>query len=272
MQKILVTGSEGFIGKNLCKYLSRKGFEVEGYDTKYHQRFPVLNGFHAVIHLGANSSTTEKNLQKILRENFEQSRAIYELCSANDIKFQYASSASVYGADSGESEEDFCVPRCPYAFSKYMFDCWLLNQKHPYQGFRYFNVYGQGEEEKGDQASPIHKFVQQAKNNKIIKIFEHSDIMIRDFVHVEDVCEIHHRMLYSAESGVFNVGTGVAVSFKEIAEQIARKYQANIEEIPMPEHLIRQYQFYTQAGNSKIQTITGFTDWQKVDKYIKESI
>ena len=95
MKRVLVTGSEGFIGKNLCPYLSKRGIEVEGYDTKNGGDLPPLNGIDAVIHLGANSSTTETDLKKILKENFIFSGTLYQLCAAMDIKFQYASSASV---------------------------------------------------------------------------------------------------------------------------------------------------------------------------------
>lgn len=143
MQRVLVTGSEGFIGKNLCPYLRKRGIEVEEFDIKTSKKsIPPLNGIDAVIHLGANSSTTETDLQKILKENFIFSGTLYQLCEAMGVKFQYASSASVYGTAETFNEDQFCVPLSPYAYSKYMFDCWLLNEKYPYQGFRYFNVYG----------------------------------------------------------------------------------------------------------------------------------
>lgn len=269
MQRILVTGSEGFIGKNMCEYLSRQGFDVEGYDNKYGARLPPLNGFSAVIHLGANSSTTETDLKKILKENFEQSQAIYNLCAANDVKFQYASSASVYGRQHDSNEDVFCTPLNAYGFSKYMFDCWLMNQHHPYQGFRYFNVYGKYEDQKGDQASPVHKFVEQAKADGVVKIFESSDKMHRDFIHVEDVCEVHHRMLYSGASGIFNVGTGTTVSFERVAEIVAEKHKAKIDIIKMPQHLKSHYQYYTKADNKKLKKEIGDLEWKMVWDYLK---
>jgi ADP-L-glycero-D-manno-heptose 6-epimerase len=266
--RILVTGSEGFIGQNMCQYLKKQGLEVEGYDIKHGQRLPVLNGFSAVIHLGANSSTTEKDLKKVLKENFEISRSLYEICAANDIKFQYASSASVYGKGGNFNEDAFCSPLNPYGFSKYMFDCWLLNQNYPAQGFRYFNVYGKHEDHKGNQASPIHKFTQQAKNNGVIKIFKDSNRMERDFVWVGDVCDAHHRMLYSDASGVFNVGTGKTKTFLDVAEIIAEKHGASIEEIPMPDELHKHYQYLTKADNSKLLDIVGEIEWKTVWEYV----
>src|SRR6056300_344188 len=186
MQRVVVTGSEGFIGKNLCPYLEKRGIEVVPYDIKFGGSLPPLNGIDAVIHLGANSSTTETDLKKILNENFIFSGTLYQLCANMDIKFQYASSASVYGVADTFQEDQFCIPLSPYAYSKYMFDNWLLNEKHPYQGFRYFNVYGPHEEHKGDQASPITKFVNKFKNMVRSKFLEEkpaeTSSMLRMFV------------------------------------------------------------------------------------------
>jgi ADP-L-glycero-D-manno-heptose 6-epimerase len=263
MERVLVTGSEGFIGKNLCKYLRKRGIWVEEFDIKNSQKtLPALNGIDAVIHLGANSSTTETDLQKILKENFNFSVTLYELCAAMGVKFQYASSASVYGLAETFSEDQFCVPLSPYAYSKYMFDCWLLNQKYSYQGFRYFNVYGPHEEHKGDQASPITKFLKQIEQTGEIKVFRGSSS--RDFVHVEDVCEVHYRMLHHDDSGVFNIGTGTSIEFKDIAEKMAQKHGGKVKQIPIPAHLKNQYQKFTKADISKLTKAIGDIEWKKV--------
>ena len=167
-----------------------------------------------------------------------------QMCEQMGTNFQYASSASVYGNATNFSEDASVSPQSPYAWSKYLFDR-FINQAGQFnvlvQGFRYFNVYGPMEEHKGNQMSPVSKFIQQAKDNGIIKIFEGSDKFSRDFVSVHDVCEVHSQMLKADTSGVFNVGTGTNVSFKHVAEVIAKKYNAKIEEIPMPEN-IRKYQ------------------------------
>ena len=102
------------------------------------------------------------------------------------------------------------------------------------QGLRYFNVYGKGEEHKGDMMSPVSKFTKQAKETGTIKIFKGSENYLRDFVSVRDVCAIHEIMLEHKVKGIFNVGTGNPISFKTIAELIATKYNATIEEIDMP--------------------------------------
>jgi len=263
MQRVVVTGSEGFIGKNLCPYLRKRGIEVVEFDKKKNkQEFPDLHAVQGVIHLGANSSTTEKGLKKILNENFIYSGTLYQMCANLGIKFQYASSASVYGTAETFEEDQFCIPLSPYAYSKYMFDNWLLNEKYPYQGFRYFNVYGPHEDHKGDQASPVTKFIKQVQEDGEIKVFRTK--ASRDFVHVEDVCEVHYRMLHHDDSGIFNVGTGTSVSFKDIADKMAENSGAKVKQISMPEKLKGQYQKFTQADISKLTAIIGEMEWKQV--------
>jgi ADP-L-glycero-D-manno-heptose 6-epimerase len=262
VKRVLVTGSEGFIGKNLCPYLSKRGIEVEEYDIKNGGDLPPLNGIDAVIHLGANSSTTEADLKKILKENFIFSGTLYQLCAAMDVKFQYASSAAVYGLAETFEEDQFCVPLSPYAYSKYMFDNWLLNEDHPYQGFRYFNVYGPHEEDKGEQASPITKFIKQVREDGEIKVFRTK--ASRDFVNVEDVCEVHYRMLHHDDSGIFNVGTGNSVSFKDIADRMAENSGAKVKQITMPSNLKGQYQKFTKADITKLTSVIGEMEWKQV--------
>ena len=271
--RVLITGAGGFIGGTLAAYLEHRGYTVTRFDINLGDSgMPNLMNQDAVIHLGANSSTTETDLQKILDQNFEFSAMLYEMCEMLEIKFQYASSASVYGTSRSFKESDFCKPLSPYAFSKYMFDCWLMNQNYPYQGFRYFNVYGLGEDKKGDQASPVFKFIKQALSSGEIKIFENSEKYKRDFICVEDVCEVHYRMLNNPASGIFNVGTGNPVSFRDVADIVKANAHCEITEIPMPKELKGQYQKFTKSDNSKILEIIGEYDWKSVNQYVEESI
>tara|TARA_A200000159_G_scaffold47251_1_gene43576 strand:+ start:25265 stop:26107 length:843 start_codon:yes stop_codon:yes gene_type:complete len=271
--RVLITGAGGFIGGNLAAYLSNRGYDVTKFDTSFGDSgYPELINQDYVIHLGANSSTTETNVKKIVEQNFEYSKKLYEMCQLIDVKFQYASSASVYGLSRSFKESDFCKPVSPYAFSKYMFDCWLMNQDYPYQGFRYFNVYGLGEEKKGDQASPVSKFIKQAQQNAEIKVFDKSGRYKRDFVSIDDVCEIHYRMLESDASGIFNVGTGQTTSFKDVADIIKTHSNCIIKEIPMPQELKGQYQKFTKADNSKLLEIIGDYEWQTVEQYVDQNI
>ena len=271
--RVLITGAGGFIGGTLAAYLEHRGYTVTRFDINLGDSgMPNLMNQDAVIHLGANSSTTETDLQKILDQNFEFSAMLYEMCEMLEIKFQYASSASVYGTSRSFKESDFCKPLSPYAFSKYMFDCWLMNQNYPYQGFRYFNVYGLGEDKKGDQASPVFKFIKQALSSGEIKIFENSEKYKRDFICVEDVCEVHYRMLNNPASGIFNVGTGNPISFRDVADIVKANAHCEITEIPMPKELKGQYQKFTKSDNSKILEIIGEYDWKSVNQYVEESI
>tara|TARA_Y100000004_G_scaffold106878_1_gene119991 strand:- start:151 stop:609 length:459 start_codon:yes stop_codon:yes gene_type:complete len=147
-----------------------------------------------------------------------------------------------------------------------------MNQKYPYQGFRYFNVYGLGEDKKGNQASPVSKFIKQAQRNGEIKIFEKSEKYKRDFVSVDDVCEMHYRMLKKDASGIYNVGTGNPISFREVAEIVKAHSHTQITEIPMPKELKGQYQKFTKADNSKLIEIIGEYDWKSVKQYVEENI
>ena len=271
--RVLITGAGGFIGGNLAAFLSARGYDVTKFDISLgNSGYPELINQDYVIHLGANSSTTETDVKKIVEQNFEYSKKLYEMCKLIDIKFQYASSASVYGTSKSFKETDFCKPLSPYAFSKYMFDCWLMNQDYPYQGFRYFNVYGLGEDKKGKQASPVSKFIKQAQKNGEIKIFEKSEKYKRDFVSIDDVCEIHYRMLESDASGVFNVGTGSTASFRDVADIIKQRSNCIITEVSMPQELKGQYQKFTKADNSKLLEIIGDYDWQSVEDYVDKNI
>jgi len=271
--RVLITGAGGFIGGTLAAYLEHRGYEVTRFDINLgNSGMPDLMNQDAVIHLGANSSTTETDVRKILEENFEYSVDLYEMCELYEIKFQYASSASVYGTSKTFKETDFCKPLSPYAFSKYMFDCWLLNQNYPYQGFRYFNVYGLGEDKKGNQASPVSKFIKQAQSSGEITLFEKSEKYKRDFVCVDDVCEMHYRMLDNPATGIFNIGTSDPISFRDVADIVKANSHCMIKEIPMPKELKGQYQKFTKADNSKILDIVGEYEWKSVKEYVEENI
>jgi len=244
--KLLITGHKGFIGKNLIKTFVNH--ELFGYEWDPNM-LPNVKGFDWVIHLGAISSTTERDVDKVMLQNYEFSKWLYNQCRVNNVNFQYASSASVYGLSTDFKEDSPKQPMSPYAWSKYLFDRWVSQQDHNIivQGFRYFNVYGAYEDHKGDQASPYTKFIKQAKENGEICLFEDSENFKRDFVCVDDICDVHQKMLDVKQSGIWNIGTGTAVSFRDVAMLVAEKYNAKIKYIPMPDALKGQYQSYTCA-------------------------
>ena len=267
--KILVTGHEGFIGKNLISTLEAE-HEVDGYEYDINN-MPSVEGYDWIIHLGAISSTTEQDVDKIMLQNYEFSKWIFKQCNSKGINFQYASSASVYGPYEKFNEDDPKQPQSPYAWSKYLFDRWIWQQEHNIcvQGMRYFNVYGPREDHKGMQASPITKFTKQAKEEGVITLFENSDKYERDFIFVGDVCKIHSQLLENKKVGLYNVGTGNAVSFQEVAETIAQKYNVDIKYIPMPDALKGQYQEYTCADINKLNKIIDLK-FMSIQEYINQ--
>ena len=250
--KILLTGHKGFIGSNMLNAL--KEHEVTTFE--WGGTLPSIKGHDWVVHMGANSSTTERNIEKIMHQNVDFSVWLLNQCIKHGIDLQYSSSASVYGMRKENFKEDQPVdPRNPYAWTKYLFERHVSNIEPKalkgirVQGFRYFNVYGKGEDHKEGQASPYHTFAKQYRETGKIKLFENSENYLRDFIPVEQVCKTHIDFFDVKESGVWNVGTGTPKSFLDVALSIA-PVEA-IEYIPMPEKLRDSYQSYTCADMSK---------------------
>lgn len=251
--KILITGYKGFIGQNMVNALTDH-HTITTYE--WGEPLPQIRGLDWVIHLGAISSTTETNVENVILKNYDFSRRLLHECISNRVNFQYASSASVYGLNQNFKETDPVNPLSPYAWSKYLFDKYVGEQDVPdiqVQGFRYFNVYGPYEDHKGEQASPYHKFEQQAKIVGVIKLFENSHKYYRDFVSVNTVVDVHTTFFNVKESGLWNVGTGNPKSFQQVANEIAGQYESRIKYIPMPNNVKNQYQHYTCADLTKLR-------------------
>ena len=246
--KILITGYKGFIGQNMVNALKD---EHELTFFEWEDALPDLTGHDWCIHLGAISSTTESDVDKVLRQNYDFSRYLLNRCNDAGVNLQYASSASVYGNNTPCSEHSAVSPLTPYAWSKLLFERYVEGLRHTWkikvQGFRYFNVHGPFEDHKGDQASPFHKFEKQAKETGIIKLFEGSKNYFRDFVHVDQVIDVHKKFFNIDKSGIWNLGTGSYMSFYSVAQEIADKHNAKIEYIPMPSIIASRYQRFTKA-------------------------
>lgn len=247
--KLLVTGYKGFIGSHMYKSLQEQGYTVDGYD--WGDAYPNVRNYDWIIHIGAISSTTERDVAKVMTQNYDFSVKLYREARHYGVDFQFSSSASVYGFGTEFKEDSPVDPRTPYAWSKYMFERYMLN--HPPHGslaqaFRYFNVYGpEGEEHKGDQASPFYKFKRQAETTGSIKVFEGSTNYLRDFIHVSDVVKIQQKFLDTDAKGIYNLGSGKAQSFMDVA----KLYSSKIVEVPMPETLKSSYQEYTCADMTR---------------------
>jgi len=225
---IILTGDEGFIGKKFLEKLSGKNvIKVEKRNSWHFRSFTEWDKVELILHQGAISDTTCTNLKAIKHQ----------------IPIKYASSASVYGNTS-----DIINPLNYYAISKVIMDYWVQDNIDKFklvQGFRYFNVYGDGEEHKEDQASPVSKFTKQVKDTGALKLFEGSDKFLRDFICVDDVVDIV--LNNDKPSGIYDLGTSNPTSFQEVGELVAKKYNGTIEYIPFPEHLEGKYQTYTCA-------------------------
>lgn len=254
--KILITGYKGFIGQNMVNAL-RTEHDLTLFE--WSDPLPEFEGHDWCIHLGAISSTTASDVDQVLEQNYDFSRVVINRCEQFGVNLQYSSSASVYGLSDNFAEGAPKNPLSPYAWSKYLFDRYVESflaqgrfRNIRVQGFRYFNVYGPHEDHKGDQASPYHKFENQALETGVIKLFEGSENFYRDFVPVERVVDVHKKFLNVNASGIWNVGTGKPKSFQTVGEEVAAKYNARIEYIPMPENLKKQYQAWTCADLTRL--------------------
>ena len=260
----MVTGADGFIGSCLID-------KIEGPVVSCDPANPLMltpdealmrlaqkGDITCVYHLGAISSTTEIDSVKLTANNISFSLKLLDICIKRDIPFIYASSASVYGAVGGrQNEAQLSAPINAYAISKAALDLFVqqkikINPRAHIVGLRYFNVFGHREHHKGDMASPVHKFTMEARETGEIKIFEGSSKFFRDFIHIDDVVAMTLAAPNFKASGIYNVGTGVARSFEDVAKIIAKETGAEIVEIPFPEHLKGKYQEHTCSNNHRI--------------------
>jgi len=270
---ILVTGHRGFIGSNFVSYVKKNtDWAVGGWE--WGEDLPDISKYRWVIHLGGISSTTERDLDKLMEHNLEFSQWLYNECVRHGTNLQYSSSASVYGTSWDFSEDSPKDPQSPYAWTKYLFDRWVEQQDNDItvQGFRYFNVYGENEKHKGDMASPVTKFTLQAQNDDSIKLFYGSTRYKRDFVYVGDCVRAQIEFIKRVnENGIWNIGTGKPYSFADIAAAIAFRYNRSVEQIPMPTDLKDQYQEYTCADLTKFNEAIPDFEWTNVLDWISNN-
>lgn len=290
---IIVTGGAGFIGSCIVRTLNDTGIEdiiiVDNinttdkwmnirnkkylkyvHKTEFLQELNTYENVEAIIHMGAQSSTTERDFDYLWKNNFEYTKILWEYCSKRQISFIYASSAATYGDGSLGFDDkmniDKLLPLNGYGYSKQLFDLWVKHQAKEfpaqYVGLKFFNVYGPNEYFKGSMASMVFHGYRQIKESGEVRLFKSCNPdyadggQLRDFVYVKDICSIVMWLLHHKEvSGLFNVGTGTARSFKELAEATfhALDLEPNIVYIDMPEHLREKYQYYTKAEMGKLR-------------------
>jgi ADP-L-glycero-D-manno-heptose 6-epimerase len=273
MKKILVTGSEGFIGRNMTSWLQQEeGWQIDTYDYDPSE-FPNVSSYDWVIHLGAIADMTDMDVDRIMKQNLEFSQRLFNDCNRHGVHLQYASSSSVYGNTKDFSESAQCHPQTPYAWSKYLFDRWVFQQSPSIyvQGFRYFNVYGKYMHLRGNRANVIQKWRDQARKEGKITVWEGAENIKRDWTWVGDLCRLHIDFIKTVNgSGIWNVGSGLTHSFLDIAEEIAEQERVEIEFTPIP--LDEQYRmrYKTCADLTLLKKTIGRRKWLNVFEFLAQ--
>ncbi len=297
---IVVTGAAGFVGSNLVRGLNARGESniiavdnlaraekfgnlVDGDIADYLDKDEFIarlvagdfdDDLGAILHQGACSDTMETDGRYMLRNNYRYSVTLLDHCQNNDVPLLYASSAAVYGASTNFVEKrEYEAPLNIYGYSKFLFDQYvrraLPERTVQIAGFRYFNVYGPREQHKGRMASVAFHFYHQYRGDGRVRLFEGSGGYAageqrRDFVFVDDVVAVNlHFLDHPERSGIFNVGSGRAQSFNEVAVATINACRAAggepaatltelvrggaIEYVPFPPALVGKYQSFTQA-------------------------
>jgi ADP-L-glycero-D-manno-heptose 6-epimerase len=291
----IVTGGAGFIGRNLVAALNARGHEdiliVDrlGSDQKWKNLLGLtfvdivdldefrnfiadssIDELETVFHLGACSSTTERDADYLLDNNYRYSQEICQWCLSSDVRFIYASSAATYGDGSlGYSDDETRIPLYRplnmYGYSKQLFDLWAGKEGlfDRIVGLKYFNVFGPYEDHKGEMRSMVHKAYGQILSTGKVRLFKsHRDEyedgeQLRDFVYVKDAVDATLFFEdHSQVSGLFNCGTGRARSWNHLMQALftAMGRPLKIEYIDMPESLRGQYQYFTQADGTKLRS------------------
>lgn len=306
---IVITGGAGFIGSNLVRALNeqrgRRDLVVvddltDGRKIRNLADLDILDLIdrdafldalerdegpgekpEVIFHLGACSTTTEWDGRAMLRTNYDYSKALLAWAQAHAVPLIYASSASVYGNGSTFVEERrYEHPLNPYAYSKFLFDeavrRSLPTRTAQIVGLRYFNVYGPGEAHKGEQASVAYKLHRQLESGESVRLFEGTGGYAngeqrRDFVWVGDAAAVNLWFWERPDrSGIFNVGTGRAQPFNDVARAvIAFHGRGRIEYIPLPEGLRAAYQSHTQADLSRLRQAGYRGEFLSVEQGVK---
>lgn len=312
---IVVTGAAGFIGSCLVNKLNNKGIrdivvvddfsnplksknlEHKMFLEQVHrdQFFDWLDSHHAdvsfILHIGARTDTTEFDEKVFDKLNLNYSKSVWKGCVKHGIPLIYASSAATYGLGEWGYSDDHALidklkPLNPYGESKNEFDKWALKQAQKpvfWAGFKFFNVYGPNENHKGRMASVIwHAFKQISETGKMKLFRSHNPLyedgkQLRDFIYVKDVVDVlYYFMNQRPNSGIYNLGTGQARSFLDLAMATFRSMdrKPEVEFIDTPVDIRDKYQYFTEAKMEKLHE-AGFTEpfytlEEGIEEYVQE--
>ncbi len=287
------TFGEGDKWRNIAK---REVKDIVHPDRLFDYLETHADDIEVIFHLGAISSTTETDVDLIVETNVVLSRRLWKWCGKNQKRFIYASSAATYG-DGNQGFEDVQSPQeleqyqplNAYGWSKHVFDRRVArvletkNEPIPPQwaGLKFFNVYGPNEYHKEDQMSVICKLYPQVMAGATAKLFKshHPDYddggQLRDFVYVKDCVAVMMFLLKQPKvCGLFNVGTGEARSFKDLAEATfkAAGKEPKINYIDMPEQLRDKYQYFTQASMDKLRQAGFNADFTSLEEGVADYV
>ena len=304
----IVTGGAGFIGSNIVRALTERGYDdvvvvddltdghkfvnisdlnIADYLDKddFIERLSADKKFAkditAILHLGACSETTEWDGRFMMQNNYGYSQKLLHHCLENKAQFIYASSAAVYGG-AKEFVEDplFENPLNVYGYSKIQFDRYVrrvaANAESQVVGLRYFNVYGPREQHKGSMASVAFHFNNQIREEGVASLFMGTDgykdgEQLRDFVYIDDISKVNLWFLDNpAASGIFNAGTGRAQSFNDVANAVIKWHgKGKIRYVPFPDHLKGAYQSFTQADLTQLRQSGCDVEFRPVEEGVK---
>jgi len=297
--KTLITGGCGFIGSNFLKNLNKSGHDnIVLCDFLNEKNIKNIIGarfldiispndifnkinlkeFGLIIHMGADSSTS-CTFENAINLNYNFSKRLFEESSG---RFVYASSASIYGNDiCSDNDDDFFnyYPKSNYSISKYLFDQYLITNNwfdfRPVLGCRIFNAFGQGEGAKGDMASYVFNSFKKALDgdNELVVYTVNNLIASRDFIYIEDIIKKINLLIDNKCSGIYNIGNGYAMSWKEYAKIISAKLSElfgrdfKIKEVEVqPSSINEFYQTFTKSDNQKINKELNLTNSTTYDR------
>ncbi|MFO8066129.1 MAG: ADP-glyceromanno-heptose 6-epimerase [Bacteroidales bacterium] len=312
---IVITGAAGFIGSCFVSKLNKethrdlilvddfsnplknKNLENKFFYQKIDREIFIdwfkdnYQGISFVVHLGARTDTTEFDVEVFNKLNLNYSKDIWRICTDYCIPLIYASSAATYGGgEHGYDDDHSIIPRLkplnPYGESKNEFDKWVLKQnRRPsfWAGFKFFNVYGPNEYHKNRMASVVLHAYNQIKETGTMKLFKSHNPnykdgeQLRDFIYVKDVVDVLFFMMEKRENpGIYNLGTGKASSFLDLANSVfkALDKEPSIEFINTPKDIRNKYQYFTEAKMTKLRD-AGYDDSfysieEGVNEYVKE--